>query len=328
MGALTTSKIKDTYPGLIKTTDNAAINATPKSLEDGLGNTLPVQVGTGGMIYSGTQDFSGATVTGIPDEDTTYTLSAAQSGSDVNVNLTGSDSTVDTVKLVAGSNVTLTQSGDNITIAAAGGGGGGTTVYGMGESAATLKIWNNNGFLKAAHQIQGQMYTAYSDVSDTAQALYWMPFIMKPGDTINKLATFIAQQTTSGGVFRMGVYASDGTNATPSTRIYDSGDVTVTSTGFKFLTGLSITVPSTGVPGLIWVCVYQKSSTMFRIGQIADSSSRQTNIMWSYDRLNVAPGYTAFPSFKEAFTDATLPATYTANTGTNGGERSYAVLIG
>lgn len=66
MGSLTNQKIKDTYPGLIKTTDEGAINATPKALTDGMGNALPVLVGTAGMTYSGTQDFSGATLVGVP----------------------------------------------------------------------------------------------------------------------------------------------------------------------------------------------------------------------------------------------------------------------
>lgn len=64
MASLLNQPIDQTYQGLIKTTDNAAIDGTLKSLEDGTGNTLPVQVSTTGMSYSGTQDFSGATVIG------------------------------------------------------------------------------------------------------------------------------------------------------------------------------------------------------------------------------------------------------------------------
>jgi len=56
------------------------------------------------------------------DTNTTYDLSSAQAGSDVNVNLVASNpASTDTVKLVAGSNVTLTDNGSSeITIAAAG----------------------------------------------------------------------------------------------------------------------------------------------------------------------------------------------------------------
>lgn len=59
------------------------------------------------------------------DTNTTYDLTSAQNASDVDITLTGSDATTDTVKLVAGTNITLTDSGTNqVTIDAAGGGGG------------------------------------------------------------------------------------------------------------------------------------------------------------------------------------------------------------
>ena len=55
------------------------------------------------------------------DVNTTYDLASTQNGADVDVTLTGSDATVDTVKLVAGTNIVLTDSGTNeITIDAIG----------------------------------------------------------------------------------------------------------------------------------------------------------------------------------------------------------------
>lgn len=65
MSTLTNQQIKDTYQGLIKTSDNAAIGATEKALEDGLGNALPLTVGTGGISFNAGVDFSAATVTGL-----------------------------------------------------------------------------------------------------------------------------------------------------------------------------------------------------------------------------------------------------------------------
>ena len=57
----------------------------------------------------------------------TYGVSAVDSGDDAIIRLTGSDSSTDDVTLAAGDNITLTPSGDTITIAssASGGGGGG-----------------------------------------------------------------------------------------------------------------------------------------------------------------------------------------------------------
>ena len=43
-------KIKDTYQGLIKLTDNAAASSTTRELTDGVGNDLNIQVDTTGRL--------------------------------------------------------------------------------------------------------------------------------------------------------------------------------------------------------------------------------------------------------------------------------------
>ena len=76
--------------------------------------------------FVGAVDFSTATVTGLPtDTNTTYDLAATQDGVNVDITLTGSDASVDTVQLTAGTNITLTETAGNITIEAAGGGAAG-----------------------------------------------------------------------------------------------------------------------------------------------------------------------------------------------------------
>lgn len=74
MSTLTNQKIKDTFQGLIKTANNAAITSTPISLQDGVGNTINIEIGTnqinfpaGIVDFTGSAvDFTGATVTGLP----------------------------------------------------------------------------------------------------------------------------------------------------------------------------------------------------------------------------------------------------------------------
>ena len=68
MSTLTGTKIKDTYPGLIKLDDNGAVQPTDlKTLTDGTGGTLPISVSqvetkfTSGSLV----DFTGTTVTGL-----------------------------------------------------------------------------------------------------------------------------------------------------------------------------------------------------------------------------------------------------------------------
>jgi len=50
------------------------------------------------------------------DDNTTYTYSIAQEGSDATMTLGGSDASSDVVTLVAGTQLTLTVAGDNVTM--------------------------------------------------------------------------------------------------------------------------------------------------------------------------------------------------------------------
>ena len=134
MASLQGTQINNTYPGLLKLDDNGAVQPTTlKTLTDGTGGTLPIQVSqvetkfTSGSLV----DFTGTTVTGLPaDVDTTYDLASAANGANVDITLTGSDASVDTIQLTAGTNITLTEAAGSITIDAAGGGGAAGLVNG------------------------------------------------------------------------------------------------------------------------------------------------------------------------------------------------------
>lgn len=145
MAALTGNSIDSSYQGLLKTTDNGAVGGASKAITDGLGNATNIEIGNAVTKFpSGTVDFTGSTVQGLPaDVNTTYDLASAQAGSNANINLTGSDATTDTVTLAAGTNITLTDNGSNqITIDAAGGGGAAGLESGTGsdsmQSASSL----------------------------------------------------------------------------------------------------------------------------------------------------------------------------------------------
>ena len=67
MATLTGQSINSSYQGLIKTTDNGAITATAKAVTDGLGNATNIEISnTATNFVSGTVDFTGATVNGLP----------------------------------------------------------------------------------------------------------------------------------------------------------------------------------------------------------------------------------------------------------------------
>lgn len=83
-----------------------------------------------------TKNISIASLGTLINTNTTYDLTSVQNGSDSDIKLTGSDASVDIVKLVAGTNISLVDSGSNITINSTGGGGGSGTVTSVGATNA------------------------------------------------------------------------------------------------------------------------------------------------------------------------------------------------
>ena len=66
MAQLTGNPIQNSYLGLLKTTDNAAIGGTAKAITDGNGNATNIEMSnTATNFVSGTVDFTGSTVTGL-----------------------------------------------------------------------------------------------------------------------------------------------------------------------------------------------------------------------------------------------------------------------
>ncbi len=132
MGNLTGKQIDQTYDGLIKTNDEQPIGVILKGLQDGVGNDLPVEVSTAGINFTG--GVSG-------DNDHVYSFQFVNDGNDIVLEIEEADAktgatTTTSLKFIAGSNVTLSQSGgDEITINSTGGGGGGETyTIGVDES--------------------------------------------------------------------------------------------------------------------------------------------------------------------------------------------------
>lgn len=67
MAALTGNSIDSSYQGLLKTTDNGAVGGASKAITDGLGNATNIEIGNAVTKFpSGTVDFTGSTVQGLP----------------------------------------------------------------------------------------------------------------------------------------------------------------------------------------------------------------------------------------------------------------------
>jgi|TARA_R110000765_G_scaffold317318_1_gene409641 hypothetical protein len=67
MATLTGQQIDLSYQGLLKTNDNAALTGTAKGIQDGVGGATNIEMSnTATNFVSGTVDFTGSTVSGIP----------------------------------------------------------------------------------------------------------------------------------------------------------------------------------------------------------------------------------------------------------------------
>ncbi len=76
MAQLTGNAIQSSYLGLLKTTDNAAIGGTAKAITDGAGNATNIEMSnTATNFVSGTVDFTGSTVSGLPASGGTVSFS-------------------------------------------------------------------------------------------------------------------------------------------------------------------------------------------------------------------------------------------------------------
>jgi len=74
MSTLTGTKPKDTYQGLIKTSDNGPVSGS-KQLSDGDGNLLPVTVSSSSVALTGTVTANGESLTSYTHNQTTSAVS-------------------------------------------------------------------------------------------------------------------------------------------------------------------------------------------------------------------------------------------------------------
>ena len=127
MATLQGQQIKNSYKDLLQVSNsNSGVDGTLRNVEDGEGTVSALQLSSSAAKVAGN-----LTVTGnVVFNDGTTMSTAAGGGTDQSVKVSSNDTTAGFLngKLVAGSNITLTEGSDGgnetLTIAAAGGGGG------------------------------------------------------------------------------------------------------------------------------------------------------------------------------------------------------------
>ena len=128
MATLQGQQIKNSYKDLLQVSNsNSGVDGTLRNVEDGEGTVSALQLSSSAAKVAGNLPVTGNVVF----NDGTSMSTAAGGGTDQSVKVSSNDTTAGFLngKLVAGSNITLTEGSDGgnetLTIAAAGGGGGG-----------------------------------------------------------------------------------------------------------------------------------------------------------------------------------------------------------
>ena len=228
-----TLDLTQTPPNVNPATTNGLIdvNLSQTAVAAGTYNLATVTVDAYGRITGAS---SGS------DNNTTYDLGSAQSTNDVDISLTGSDGTVDTVKLVAGTNITLTDnSSGQVTIDAAS--AAGLTSFGLAtnpvSTAGTVDVTNNTlTFTEQVNAIDGVNYNYITqDISATNILTTGLSADTSGLDASTKLTHFLRADNTwaapagSGTVTSIGLaLGTNGTDiAVSNSPVTSSGNITL-----------------------------------------------------------------------------------------------------
>lgn len=242
----------------------------------------------------------------------TYTLDATQSGSDVEINLdatTGSDSKV---KLVAGSNITLTRTAsDSVTLASSG--GGGTNSYDVQLPSGTINGGGDSTILHSRMPPWGSATSSASSLNSDADPKFW-PFVCAKSGDLEKIVIDVTSDGT--GVLGLAIYSDTGT-CLPDSKI--GGDFSYTfgtsGTGCVDLTPSSTVTLTRGTQ--YWIGIVETSlgngsircesgSTGFSFGPISDTATSYASTSSSTVRCLELSG-----------SSNTLPSSVTASNLTN-----------
>ena len=219
MSSLQNLQINDTFPGLIKTNNEAAVDGTLRTLQDGAGNNLPMQVSTTGVNFTGT-------VTGIP-------VGGVQS-------------------ILEGTNITVDATDPfNPIVSATGGGGGSPTKVGFyNTTIATPNIGSVTAY-RFNFPLAGGVLSPNTCV---AGSVYLSPVTFLEGDIISGFQ-FRIQTASVGATVDVGIYTSEivGGRLSPATLIDTiATGINAGGAGAKNIDGLSITLPASA-NNLYWV---------------------------------------------------------------------------
>ena len=133
----------------------------------------------------------------------------------------------------------------------------------------------------------------------SADTLRACPFVLPPrGLTITKIGIYVSAGQ-SGKKVRLGIYDDDG--CYPDSLVSDCGEVDISSSGFKEITGLSLTPDA----GLIWLALVSDASTAQARARAMGDTSKES-LLGSSDGDTESVEW----AYQYSYTYGTLPATF------------------
>ena len=228
-----------------------------------------------------------------------YDLNATQDGLNVDLNLTSSDGTDDSVvQFTAGSNITLTRnSATEITIAASGGGGGGTPggsdtqiQYNDGGSfgGTTGLTWNDStNILSIATRYEGDIDGAVLQQVIANEALSKGDVVYISGGLGDNPEVRKAQANSASTMAALGIM-KDNTNLNDVGECVTSGEITgLNLTGFT--TGDELFVSNTTAGGLLTSAPTGEANLIQKIGKVIKGGAGGALTVLGAFRANATP---------------------------------------
>ncbi len=287
MGDLTNKQISATYDGLIKTSDEQPIDGNLKTLQDGVGNNLPIEVSTTGVNFTGI--------------------------------VTGIDTGVQSV--VAGTNVTVdaTDPANPIVSAAGGGGGGGVEnkVYMPRYSPTSYGNYGDATNFMVSQPLNGdvQWQTVIDGGDNTA---IFAHFYARPGTTITEVAFCTAGMTTNQDYTI--VFYDSYSNGMPQNLVMTE-TISVTNGADRWITH-TLTTPFVVQNGVeYWFGIKTNLGT----GRFKNTVARQVVSRSVGTILDLNNPNEGFLGNNSLYFDGTLPATFT--NGQTFGTRDEAIIL-
>ena len=172
-----------------------------------------------------------------------------------------------------------------------------------------------------AFRLSGRFYTpstnalSIGSTPNVANSIRYSPVIIERDITITQLGISVVTIAGTGNTARVGIYSNNASTNQPSSRLVDSGTITLDgSTGQRIVTGLSVTLTK----GLYWFAYFSNAST----GTVASIANLNLpDVIGTTGTLNNG----LITGYSQSLTYTTLPASASSLGNIFSGANSYCI---